>query len=115
MRQAFEILAVIFVLVSVYEYFNGIVLDIAFTSVLARNQHSKVRLLVILLVKLLVWLCASAVLYFALEVSTLDLATTSLRQTFLLLFVLLIVPLVFIRKRYARWVARTSYAHAKLK
>lgn len=111
MQLAFEILASIFVLISVYEYYEGIVIDIAFTSVLARNQHSKVRLLVILLVKLLVWLCASAVLFFVLELATINMATASLRQAFLILFVLLIAPLAFVRKWYAKWVARMSHAH----
>ena len=108
MQLSIEILVSIFVLISVYEYFKGIVIDIAFTSVIARNQHSKQRLLIILLVKFLVWLYACAILYVVLEVSTANIARASLRQTFLLLFVFLVVPLVFVRKRYARWVVGMS-------
>ena len=112
MQVAFESLASVFVLVSGYEYFNGMVIDIAFTSVLARNQHSKPRLLGLLLVKLVVWLCSLAVLFFALKVATINMARASLRQAFLILFILLIVPLLFVRKRYAKWVTRMSNAHA---
>ena len=115
MLLSFEILAAILVIISFYEYMKGVVLDIAFIGVLVRGQHSRGRLLVLLLAKLTVWIAASVVLFALLTLETGNWARASLRQTFLVVFVILIVPLMLLRKPYAKWVARTSSIRTKPK
>jgi hypothetical protein len=115
MLLCFEISAVILVLISLYEYIKSMIIDIAFIGVLARSQHSRACLLVLLLVKLTVWIAASAVFFGLLTLETQNWAKASLRQTFLVLFIILIVPLFLLRKPYARWVARSSYVGDKSK
>jgi hypothetical protein len=111
MLLSFEIVASILVLVTLYEYLSGIVIDLAFIGVLARRQHSRVRLVVLLLTKLAVWIISSGISITLLTLETENLAKTSVRQTFLVLFLFVIVPLAVLRKPYAKWVTRTSIIH----
>ena len=115
MLLPFEILAAVLVLISFYEYVKGTVLDLAFMGVLARGQHTSARLLVLLLAKLVVWISVSGVVFLLLTLETRDLARASLRQTFLVLFIIVIVPIFLLRKPYAKWVARTSKVPARSK
>ena len=112
MVLSFEILVAFLAIITVYEYSKGIILDIGFVGVLARGQHSRPRLLLLLLAKLVVWVMASGVFFLLLTLETGDWARASLRQTFLVFFIIVIVPLMLLRKPYAKWVARTSRVKA---
>lgn len=108
MLIAFELLAAFLVLVSLCEYITGSVLDLAFFGVLSRGRHSRAGLLVVLLAKLALWITACGGIISLMWLETGDPTRGSLRQVFLLVFVLVIAPIVLLRKLYARWVKRMS-------
>jgi hypothetical protein len=80
------------VLISLCEYIKGMIFDIAFIGVLARSQHTQFRWLVLLLAKLTVSIASSALFFALLTLDSQKWAKASLRQTFLALFNILIVP-----------------------
>ena len=115
MVLSFEILSAILLLVTLYEYIRGMVLDLTFVGILAQGQHSRGRLMLLLLSKFMLWILTFIVFFSILGVETEKIERASVRQTFLVLFVVLIVPLALLRKPYAKWVARTSSVHSKSK
>ena len=107
MDNAFQISTVLFVLIVLYEFFNRIVIDLGFVSVIARNKHTTPKLFFLLLVQLSIWIVASAV-FWPLFRWTLEDRHGSTKGYGFIIFIVVVLPIILIRKPYAKWVGKMS-------
>jgi len=115
MQLTFAVIVTLLLTVAIWEYFNGKVLDIAFTGFLAGGRATKGKLLRIIVVQLFIWIfllflsfLTYAVLFKAHRVDTLR-----IRTYLLVIFILIVFPIAMIRKKFALWVAKIAMTKEK--
>jgi len=117
METTFLIFAVLLSLITLWEYFTGKVIDVAFISILARKEEVKRKFLQIILVKLFIWLLTLAMIFLVYR-AIFVIGPGDLRRVrtyFLISFLVVIGPFIAARKWYASWVARISMNERKIK
>ena len=110
MEKTFFILVILLVIISIWEYGSGNILDIAFTRILTRRQDAQGRFLRIIFVQLVVWIFL-LVLIFAtcgilFKAGSVDFRRV--RTYIVLVFILIIFPSAMIRKRFDAWVKKSA-------
>jgi len=107
MDNEFIISLIILVFIVLYEFLNNTVIDLGFVSIITRNQHTKPKLLLLLLTQLFVWVTAIAIFWPLFRWSLLDKHGSSKGYEFII-FVVIVVPIYFLREPFAKWVKKMS-------
>ena len=114
MEIAFVILVAMLVAVSIWEFYAGKVLDIAFSGILASRREAKRKFLRIIAVQLVVWIFLLLLIFltYAIIFKSRFADVQRIRTYLLIIFVLVVFPIALIRKKFAAWVA-ARVAHNK--
>ena len=115
MEIIFFILVIILVIISIWEYYSGKVLDIAFIGILARREDVKKRFIGLLLIQLLIWILFLAFVILLLKALfvTGPGGLRRIRTYSVIIIVLAVFPFAMIRKRYISWVEKTIMSNNK--
>jgi hypothetical protein len=109
MEMIFFILVIILVFISIWEYYSGKLLDLAFIVILARLSELHKKFLRIILAQLFIWIFFLALIFMTyrtlFEIGPGDLR--SVRTYFIIFFILIVFPFAVVRKKYASWVKKT--------
>ena len=110
METAFFIFVIFLVSISIWEYFSGKILDIAFMRILARRQEAQGKFLKLISTQLIVWIFLLALMFFTFGIifKARSVDTQRVRMYIVLIFVLIVFPCATIRKQFASWVKRTA-------
>lgn len=110
MEITFFILVILLLSISIWEYFTGNVLDIAFTGILARRDEAQGKFLTIIFVQLVVWIFLLLLIFliYGMIFETASIDYRRVRTYLLIILILIVFPFAMVRKKFASWVKETT-------
>lgn len=109
MEKTYLALVILLVSISLWEYFSGKILDIAFTRILAVRHESTRKFIRIISTQLAIWIFLLTLMFaaYAIIFQARSADLRRVRTYIILVFILIVFPSAVIRKRFASWVKNT--------
>jgi hypothetical protein len=109
MKTVFLIIIALIAPISIWEYVTGKIIDIAFTSALARREEVGKKFLLFILSKFFIWVffLASIVMTYQMLFVVGSGNLRRVRADLIVVFFLIVLPFAYVRKWYTTWVKRT--------
>jgi len=115
MEITFLILVILLAAISIWEYFCGKIVDIAFTRILMWRQEAQGKFFKIIFAQLVVWIFLLTLMFltYGIIFKAGSVNLQRVRTYIVLIFILIVFPFVTIRKQFAVWVKKTAMHHGK--
>ena len=115
MEITFFILVILLVIISIWEYFSGKILDIAFMRILSGGKKRKENFSRIISIQFVVWIFLLTLMFLTYGI-IFKAGSVNLRRVrtyIVLIFILIVFPCATIRKQFASWVKKTAMGQQK--
>jgi hypothetical protein len=108
MKTVLSIIIILLAPISIWEYIAGMIIDVAFTGILARREEVREKFLVLILSKFFIWMFFLAAIFMTYQmlfvIGSGDLRRV--RADFIIFFFLFVLPFAMVRQWYASWIKK---------